>query len=188
MSRNRLKSEQGELWLTVPVYRKGRNLQLISDVEIAYETDWRRRHEKGIEQNYIHAPYFEELFPEILSIYKKSHRKLVSLNVDLIRFLWDALSLNKKFLLQSDLGITGRGTELLIEICKKLHVREYLAFRAAEKYLDQELFSQKGIKLKFTDFNPPVYPQLWGDFIYNLSTLDLLLNCGLKCSRIISGS
>ena len=187
MCRNRLKSKQGELWLTVPVYRKGRNLQLISDVEIAYETDWRRRHEKGIEQNYIHAPYFGEFFSKIIGIYKKSHKKLVSLNIELIRFLWDALSLNKKLLVQSDLGVTGKGTDLLIAICKKLYVQEYLAFKAAEKYLNQELLTQNGIKLKFIDFNPPVYPQLWGDFIYNLSTLDLLLNCGPKSSEIISG-
>ncbi|MFW6138080.1 MAG: WbqC family protein [Spirochaetota bacterium] len=40
----------------------------------------------------------------------------------------------------------------------------------------------------FTGFRPPVYPQLWGELIYNLSTLDLLLNCGGPKSReIIQG-
>ena len=37
------------------------------------------------------------------------------------------------------------------------------------------------------DFRPPVYPQLWGDFIYNLSALDLLLNCGPKSREIVLG-
>jgi hypothetical protein len=27
-------------------------------------------------------------------------------------------------------------------------------------------------------FRPPIYPQLWGAFRYNLSALDLLLTCG----------
>ena len=101
----------------------------------------------------------------------------------------NAISSNKKLLIQSDLRVTGKGTDLLIALCEKLNVQEYLAFKAAEKYLDQELFTQNGITLKLIDFNPPIYPQLWGDFIYNLSTLDLLLNCGgEKSSEIISGS
>jgi hypothetical protein len=187
MSRNRIKSEQGELWLTVPVYRKGRSLQSICDVEIAYETEWLRKHEKGMEQNYIHAPYFSEFFPEIRAIYRKNHRKLVSLNVELIRLMWNALSFKKRILLQSDLEIAGKGTDLLIAICKKLHAKEYLAFKAAEKYLDRDMLANHGIALKFIDFYPPVYPQMWGDFIYNLSTLDLLLNCGPKSRDIISG-
>jgi hypothetical protein len=187
MSRNRLKSEQGELWLTVPVYRKGRDLQLINEVEISYETKWRRRHLRGIEQNYTHAPYFGEYFPGIMDIYSKNYNKLAALNIDIIRFIWNAISLNKKLLIQSDMGVAGKGTDLLIALCKKLNIREYLAFKAAEKYLNQELLAHSGIKLKFIDFNPPVYPQLWGDFIYNLSTLDLLMNCGPKSSEIISG-
>ncbi|MCP4666272.1 MAG: WbqC family protein [Deltaproteobacteria bacterium] len=33
---------------------------------------------------------------------------------------------------------------------------------------------------------PPVYPQLWGRFIPNLSVFDLLFNCGPKGSSIIN--
>jgi hypothetical protein len=185
LSRNRLKNDRGELWLRVPVYRKGRDLQLIRDVELADGMEWRRKHEKSIEQSYVHAPYFSEFFPEIRAVYRKSHTKLVSLNVELIRFMWTVLSLKKKFLLQSDMKVDGRGTDLLIEICRRLDAREYLAYKAAERYLDKERFEHHGIEVKLIDFYPPVYPQLWGDFIYNLSTLDLLLNCGPKSREII---
>jgi hypothetical protein len=54
-----------------------------------------------------------------------------------------------------------------------------------EKHLDVPLMNKSGIQIKFASFNPPVYPQLWGDFIYNLSTLDMLLNCGEKSIEII---
>jgi hypothetical protein len=185
MSRNRLKSRRGEFWLRVPVNRKGRGLQLIRDVEIAEGKEWRKKHEKGIEQNYVHAPYFGELFPEIRAIYRKSHKKLVSLNVELIRLMWNALSLKKTLLLQSGLKVAGKGTDLLIEICRRLDAREYLAYKAAEKYLDTERIEHHEIEVKLIDFYPPVYPQLWGDFIYNLSTLDLLLNCGPKSRELI---
>ena len=108
------------------------------------------------------------------------------MNLDLIYFFWKALSLKTELLLQSDLGITGKGTELLIDICMYLNAGNYLAFPAAKKYLDLERMAKYGIHTTFINFTPPIYPQLWGDFIYNLSTLDLLLNCGPKSSEIIS--
>jgi hypothetical protein len=49
------------------------------------------------------------------------------------------------------------------------------------------LLGTRRIELALRKFRPPVYPQLWGDFRYNLSTLDLLLNCGPKARDIITG-
>ena len=37
----------------------------------------------------------------------------------------------------------------------------------------------------FYRFKPPVYPQLWGNFIENLSYIDLLFNCGEKSRKIL---
>ena len=44
----------------------------------------------------------------------------------------------------------------------------------------------RGIGLARAKFRPPVYPQLWGDFRYNVSTLDMVLNCGPKARDIIA--
>jgi hypothetical protein len=57
--------------------------------------------------------------------------------------------------------------------------------KAAKKYINSNGLSAAEIKL--SDFRPPspVYPQLWGDFIPNLSALDLILNCGPKAHDIM---
>ncbi len=185
MNRNRLKNEQGELWLTVPVHKKGRGLQNIRNVEIFNAIDWRKKHLRGIRQNYIHAPYFQHYFPVLESIYTQDYRNLIELNMKLIHFFWAALELKTELKLQSHLGIKGKGTKLLINICKELQADCYLTFPVVQKYLDLEEMTQNRIQVTIANFHPPIYPQLWGDFIYNLSTLDLLLNCGLKSSEII---
>ena len=87
--------------------------------------------------------------------------------------------------LQSDLGTKGKGNELLVAICMKTGASDYLAQRSAEKYLDKDLFSRAGITLHFFTPPSPVYPQLWGEFIHNLSALDLLFNCGQKSHEIL---
>ncbi|MEJ2722427.1 MAG: WbqC family protein [bacterium] len=188
LNRNRLKNENGELWLTVPVLKKGRGLQIIRRVEIHNERGWRKKHLGGIHQNYVHAPYYGDYIGAVEAIYERGHTLLADLNIELIGFLLDALSIETKNIRQSDLGVTGTGTDLLIELCACVGADRLLTFPMVEKHIDLDAMRSRGIELVLANFHPPVYPQLWGDFIYNLSTLDLLLNCGPKSREIILGA
>jgi hypothetical protein len=188
VNRNRLKNEQGELWLTVPVWKRGRGLQIIRDVEICNETDWKRKHTQSIRQNYANAPYLREYFSVLESIYGENNHLLIELNLNLIKLFWEELALKTKLYLQSELGVTGKGTELVINACKHLKADTYMTFSIVEKHLDVIQMNRSGIKIEFSSFHPPVYPQLWGEFIYNLSALDMLLNCGKKSRDIIESS
>jgi hypothetical protein len=111
---------------------------------------------------------------------------LISFNLELIQFFWQALSLKTELLLQSELGITGTASDLLINICRHVQAESFLTFPVVEKYLDSTAMQQNGIRVIFANFHPPIYRQLWGDFIYNLSIWDLLCNCGPKSREIIS--
>ena len=186
MNRNRVKNEQGELWLTVPVWKKGRGKQSIRDVEICDETNWRRRHLRGFRHAYANATYRDDYLPKLESIYALNHQYLVDLNLDLIRLLWDGLGLNTRLVLQSELDVSGTGSELLASICNALNADTYVTLPIVEKYLDIEMFRSNNIRLDFARFSPPIYPQLWGDFRYNLSCHDMLLNCGPKSRELIA--
>jgi hypothetical protein len=185
LNRNRLKNEDGELWLTVPVWKRGRGLQVIRHVEIYDERGWRRKHLGSIQQNYARAPYFSDYFPHLDAIYAADHTLLVELNVKLIQFFLKALSIKTPLLRQSDQGITGQGTGLLVNTCTHVGADRLLTFPMVEKHIDLDALKTNGIELVRANFHPPVYPQLWGDFIYNLSILDLLLNCGPKSADIV---
>lgn len=188
MTRNRLKGDQGELWLTVPVRKKGRGKQPISSAEICEERDWRNKHLESIRQHYADAPYLGELFPSLESIYARNHRLLVDLNMDLIRFFFDCMRITTGVALQSPLGMRREsGSSLLVSVSRAVAADSYLALPPVEKYLDAGLFRAANIGLRFARFDPPVYPQLWGDFRANLSVLDLLLNCGPAKSMEIIG-
>jgi hypothetical protein len=55
-------------------------------------------------------------------------------------------------------------------------------------YYDPAAFGSAGIEL--IPFKKPdwIYPQMWGDFIANLSVLDLMFTCGPKAREIILAS
>ena len=57
----------------------------------------------------------------------------------------------------------------------------------SRRYIKEEDFSDKNIKLIWQNFEHPTYKQMYGDFISHLSIVDLLFNCGDKSMEIING-
>jgi hypothetical protein len=59
------------------------------------------------------------------------------------------------------------------------HASEYISGPAAKTYLDEELFNQAGISVRWFDYEGyPAYPQLFGEFEHRVTVLDLLFNTG----------
>jgi len=185
VNRNRFKNDQGELWLTVPVWKRGRSLQRIDQVEICNEENWQKKHLLSLAHAYSNAPYWDEHSAFCRGIYGKLWQNLLELNLEILDYLWTALSLGQPFVRNSSLAIESKGSQRLVDICKALGARRYLTIASSHKYLDEELFQRSGIQLIYYKYEPPVYPQLWGDFIANLSVLDLLLICGPKSAGLI---
>ena len=188
ITRNRFKSDKGPLWITVPVWKKGLALQRIDEVRICHERSWERKHLASLRNAYANAPYFPDHLPFLEEVFSGRFERLIDLNLFIIRHLMEAFGIATEVLLLSELGIIGTGTRRLVETCGKLGSSRYIAQAAAGKYLDQDLFREAGIEVTF--FTPPsiVYPQLWGDFIGNLSAFDLLFNCGPKSRDILLGT
>lgn len=185
ISRNRFKNDQGTLWMTIPVWKRGLGLQRIRDVRICKDSRWPAKHFQSLAHGYGHAPYFPEHIGFLESLFFEPVDRLVDLNLKIIRYLLGCLSIETKLVLQSDLGIKSTGMDLLVDICNALDATAFLYQSPARKYMDADRLRREGIKM--IDFRPPaiVYPQLWGDFIPNLSVFDLILNCGPKSRDIL---
>ena len=110
---------------------------------------------------------------------------MIDLNVAIIRYLLDKLKIQTEIRLLSETGIQNKGPALLIDICKHLGADKFLTQKSAGKYLPEALFRNEGIRLHYFNPTAPVYPQLWGEFIANLSMLDMVFNCGPKAREIL---
>jgi hypothetical protein len=187
ITRNRFKNDQGFLWLTIPVWKKGLGLQHINQVRICREGRWPRKHLGSLKTAYAHAPYLEDHLAFLEDIFTSPRERLIDLNLAIIRYLMNSLKLSTRLVLLSELGIAARGTQLLVEISRAFGASTFLASGQARKHLDAPSFEADNIKLSSFAYEAPIYPQLWGDFLANLSTFDLLLNCGPKALDIILG-
>ena len=185
ISRNRFKSHQGTLWITIPVWKKGLGLQNINHVRICHEGRWRKKHLESLKAAYDRAPYFPEHLHFVEEMFSGKFDRLVDLNLAVITYLMKALRIDTRLVRLSEIPVSSTGTLRLVEICRALGATRFLAQSAAAKFLDQKRFLDAGIELSFFKPPAPVYPQLWGDFLPNLSAFDLLFNCGSKAHEIL---
>jgi hypothetical protein len=181
--RDKIKTANGEKWLTVAI-RKCGQVTPINDVMLS-DTPWRRDHLNMITTSYRNAPYFMEIFPRIERLYRYQCERLIDFNLASIEMLKELLDINIPSVLASSLSPEGKSNELLVDILKKVHANTYLSGVGARAYFDPLPFDRAGIRVIWQDLKHPVYPQVHGDFIPYLSSIDLLFNCGIEKSRAI---
>lgn len=178
-NRNRIKTPNGPLWLTVPVETKGKYTDAIKDMRVS-DPRWNQRHWRSIQASYSRAPFFgtyraalEELFLGCRS------ESLSDLNFRFISYFCDTLSIATTLKWSMDYSVSDRRTERLVGLCRQAGATEYLTGPAARAYIDASLFEAAGITLKYMDYQGyPEYPQLHPPFDHYVSIIDLLVHVG----------
>lgn len=185
MNRNKIRTTNGWIWLTVPVLTKGKYKQSIINTYINNSLPWQRKHWRSIYLNYKKAPYFNKYSDFFEDIYKKKWDKFSELSETIIRYLVKVLGIKTKIIKCSDFMLNSSGTDLIIDVCKKVGADTFLSGRHGKDYLDEEKFRQNKTRLIYQNFNPLRYKQLYEPFIENLSIIDLLFNEGDNSINII---
>lgn len=188
-NRNKIKSNIGEeVLLTVPVKLSKGSRQTFREIEIAYDQKWQRKTLNYLKVYYQKAKYFDNYFADLTSIFNPRYNNLAELNIALIKYICVKLEIKTKIFTQTNLKKDFEKKNYLnMNICKYFNVNIYLSGQGAKKYNDEKLFNDNGIEIVYQKFNHPIYPQLWGDFIPNLSIIDLLFNCGPESKYFFEG-
>lgn len=178
-NRDQIKTANGPLWLSVPVQSKGKYTQAIHEVPIHEEGGkWRRKHLQTIENAYRKAPHFEEVFPLVETAYAANHETLCGHNGALIEGFLDLFSIEVQVQWSSQLSPEGSSNKMLIDLMRKVDCGTYLSGPGARDYMDEQMWRDSGIDLAWQEFEHPVYPQLHGEFVPYLSSIDFAMMCG----------
>ncbi len=187
-NRNRIKTQTGPAWLTVPVRHSGRGFPTILDVEIDAGAPWARKHIASIRQAYARAPFVDRYLPALEHLLRHDWQRLVDVDIACAALIADWLGLATRIERSSTLDIGGERSERLINICRRFGATRYLSGDAAQAYLDVALFASAGIEVEWQHYAHPIYPQLHGSFVPYLSAVDLVLNCGDEAPAIAFGA
>jgi hypothetical protein len=186
-NRNKIKTKQGELWLTVPVRYEHSNRSSIKEIKLDNTRRWYKKHWQSIVQSYAKAPFCKEISEFIAPIYEKEWYTLSEPCNELIIAIVKYLEIETKIVLASELEIEEglNRSEKLIAICKAADGTSYLSGNTGLNYLDPADFERANLGLEFQKYTHPEYTQLHGDFIKNLCILDLLFNHGKAAKSIL---
>lgn len=186
--RNKVRTEKGWDWLTVPVLTKGKFTQSIRETRINAAQPWARKHWRTIEWNYRKAPHFGKYADGLRAVFDRKWEWIWELNVELIRLIMGWLEIQTPVKIASEMGVGGHATDLVVDLCAKAGGDTYLSGLHGRDYLDEAKIREAGIRLLYQEFESPEYPQnVAGTFIPNLSTIDLMFNCGPGSRRLLLG-
>jgi hypothetical protein len=190
VNRNSIKTPHGSAWLTIPVIKSGRFGQLIGEVEADHMHRWAGRHMATLRSNYGRAPYFSETIAVLephYSVVTDNRIPLADFNIGLIISIAAYLGVSTQFVRTSELNVSGHKTDLLLDICRTIGARTYLAGAGAKLYQEDAKFEEAGITTVYSPVSQQRYPQLFGEFVGNLSIVDVLMNCGHLGTRRLLG-
>ncbi len=173
--RDKIKTVHGIKWLTVPVKKRSRYYQKICDVEIDYHVNWQQRHFNIIKAAYGKSRNFDLVFDALTDIYSKNHRFLIDLNMDFLRFCAAQLGIDTPVLKASSYSTKETKSRKLLELVNAVGGSVYLTGTGSMDYLDEKIFLEAGIEVRWQEYDHPVYPQLHGKFEKMLSVLDYLM-------------
>jgi hypothetical protein len=176
INRNRINVAGAAHMITVPLQKASQN-RLICDIEVDMSSNWRDKILKTIEQSYVRAPHFEQVFPLV-------ERAVRYPAANLSDYLCHSLTALRDYLrLPTDIILTSRGygnaelkgQERIIDICVQERASIYVnAIGGIELYTRSE-FADRGLELKFVQ--PALAPYACGRLAYvpGLSIIDVLM-------------
>jgi hypothetical protein len=178
-----IKTPQGSFRLKIPIKGNfGMKINLVASNDVL---GWKEKHLKTLTANYKRSEYFEIIFSDFKSLLDNNYGNLALMNEAIVKFYCEKFSFKTDFIESSSLGIKTNNEEKIIDICKFLNGDVYYSGTGARKYQNEENFQNNGITLKYSEFKPFSYPQLWGKYQPNVTILDYLMNCGYDWARVV---
>jgi hypothetical protein len=188
-TRNKIRTQEGWSWLSVPICSKGKHGQLyIHEIEINHAEEWARKHWQTIRHNYAKTPYFSEHGAFFEQLYAQRWERLADLMFEIMRYLFQAFQITTPMQLSSTLAVGGTKDQLILNLCRAMGATTYISGPFGRDYLQEADFTAQQIQVVYDDYVHPTYPQMYSGFEPYMSAIDLLFNCGPEAGNILRTS
>ncbi|MGQ0662591.1 MAG: WbqC family protein [Pseudomonadota bacterium] len=185
-NRNKIRTRDGWCWLTVPVQTRAKFRDLpIDRLEIAPNTNWRRKHWDSIKFGYAGAPFFSLHAAFLAGVYAREWTRLLPLIQDMNDYMLEALRISTPLVMSSAIKVPGKKQELILNLCQAVGASVYLSGPLGRDYLVEDEFRHAGIDVLYHEYRHPTFVQVHGGFEPHMAAFDLLLNHGPESARIL---
>ncbi len=130
-----------------------------------------------IENSYKKAPYFNDIFPLIKTIFMYNEKNLFQYIYNSIILLCEYLDIKTTIVISSTIDINHnlKSQEKVIAINIALNSTQYINPIGGRELYDNQVFQKENIQLNFLESDVPVYKQFDNDFMPYLCIIDILM-------------
>lgn len=175
-NRNKIITREGT-WdrMKVPITHETKHDD-IKDAVINNDENWGEYILKQLSV-YEDSKYFKKYKIFLDQTFMTKWKSLYQLNMYIINEILTSQGIKTPIVFSSDLNVEKKGTERIIDICKKVGADEYLSGVGGHNYLNSHLFKDQKLKLTYQEPFAVPYEQIHcNSWVPNLSILDMLFN------------
>lgn len=188
INRNKILINGNPTILTIPVVTKDYTNKQLREIEIV-DDRWKLKHLRSIEQSYKKYPFYMDVFPIIENMINKKSNFLIDYLTPFILDVVNYLQIKTPISLASDLSISSKKLDYVIELTRKLNGDAFLFGALGKNYADEEKLSENNVIPLFQDYIHPEYKQNNDSFVPFLSIVDLLMNYGTNATeKLLEGN
>lgn len=140
-----------------------------------------------LKQGYSNAPYYKDIMELLKNIVDFQNKRVDYFIYNSLKKILEYLKIEKEIIFSSKIEKDNslKSQDKIIEICKILKTNEYINAIGGKELYSEEEFINNGIKLKFLKSNEVKYNQFGGEFIGNLSIIDILMFNSIEVTKNI---
>ena len=185
-NRNKIKTQGGTRWLSIPVEVSGRYTQPICETRIA-DPGWSRSHWDLVRSTYASSPAFDVHADFIRDLYESAPGPFLSdINRHFLEKINEVLGIDTPLVDSRVYGAQGTKDERLLDLCLKAGAGEYVSGPSAQSYLNEQRFEAAGVRVAWFEYGPyPEYDQVHPPFVSQVSILDVLLSGGADAPSLV---
>ena len=148
-----------------------------NEIIVSGDIEAKKKNIHALECAYKKAPHFPEVMPVLEQFLLADYDNLSEYNVASNRLICDFLGIKTEILLFSELGCDKdlKRQYRIFDVCRVLGGNEYINAIGGTELYDFEEFRENGVELAFLKPDDIVYPQFGGEFVPNLSIIDVMM-------------
>lgn len=179
INRNRIIGQsEGWQYIKVPLKKHSRK-ELIKNVEINDNEEWREKIIRQLERYKKIAPYYNETIEVVRRGLSIDTNSIVELNANTIKEVCKYLKIKFDYKITSkcdfDYSNVNDAGEWALRICEQLGADEYINPIGGIELFDKEKFNNSNIKLRFLKVKDFKYRQRRKSFEFGLSIIDIMM-------------
>ena len=176
INRNRTLNNGKESLFSIPLKEASQN-KLINEIEVNWDSVWKSKFLKTLEQCYKKAPFYQEalsIIERTLQVDNKPISKVIEQN---LRLICEYSNIKTELVSSSAMyqNTHLKSQERVLDICLQENATQYINPIGGLELYDTDFFNVKDIKLNFIKSKPIEYSQFKNEFVPWLSMIDVLM-------------